>query len=78
MITLKYWNPHYQIALADPIAIGWQNVYQFPLQEKMLTEVYRGALYYRLRGSTHRISYWQLKKGLQKKQILIKEELLPF
>lgn len=78
MIILKYWNPQYQIALADPIAIGCQNVYQFPLQEKMLNEVYRGALYYRLRGSSHRISYQQLKKGLLKKHILIEEELLPF
>ncbi len=73
MIVLKYWNSKYQIALAD-----WQNVYQFPQEEKMLKEVYRGTLYYRLRGSSRRISYQQLKRGLVKKRVFIKEELLPF
>lgn len=73
MIVLKYWNPLYQIALAD-----WQTVYQFPQKKMMVKEVYRGSLYYRLKGSSRRISYRQLKKGLLKKQIFIKEELLPF
>mgnify|MGYP003496123392 CR=1 FL=1 len=75
MIILKYWNPQYEIAFAD-----WQNVYQFPQKIKMLREVYRGELYYRMPGSCKRISYKQLKRGLQKKQIIIHEELnlLPF
>ncbi len=73
MIVLKYWNPQHKIALSD-----WQTVYQFPQEEKMLKEVYRGALYYRLRGSSRRLSYQQLKRGLVRKQLFIKEELLPF
>ena len=75
MIVLKYWNPAHQIAMAD-----WQMVHQFPLKIKMLNEVYRGELYYRMPGSHHRISYKQLKRGLQKKRIIINEELnlLPF
>ena len=75
MITLKYWNPDYKIGLAD-----WKTVYHFSEKELMIKEVHQGRLYYRLKGSSHRISYLQLKKGLQKKQIIIQEELnlLPF
>lgn len=75
MTILKYWNPNYQIALAD-----WKQVYQFPEKELMIKEIHQGQLYYRLRGSARRISYRQLRKGLQKKQIIIYEELnlLPF
>lgn len=56
----------------------WQNVYQFPQKEKMMSEVYRGALYYRVRGLARRISYRQLKIGLQRKQIGVINDLLPF
>lgn len=73
MIVLKYWNPLYNIALFD-----WQTVYQLPQEEVMLKEVYRGALYYRLRGASTRISYLQLKRGLVRKLVLIKEKPLPF
>ena len=75
MIVLKYWNPALQIGLAD-----WKQVYQFPKKELMIKEIHQGQLHYRLPGSSRRISYKQLKKGLQKKQIIIQEELnlLPF
>ena len=73
MVVLKYWNPTHLIAIAD-----WQHVYQFPQKEKMEKEVYRGALYYRVRGSSRRISYMQLKKGLERKAMGIINELLPF
>lgn len=73
MVLLKYWNPKYEIALAD-----WQSAYQFPQKLKMQIEVYRGALYYRAKGSARRISYLQLKKGLQRKNMGIINELLPF
>jgi hypothetical protein len=75
MIILKYWNPAYQIGLAD-----WKQVYQFPQKELMIKEVHQGNLYYRCRASNRRITYKQLKKRLQKKQIVIEEELylLPF
>lgn len=75
MIIAKYWNPLLNIAMADR-----QLVYQFPKKIQMLREVYRGELYYRVPGSSKRISYKQLKRGLIKKQIIIPEELylLPF
>ena len=75
MTLLKYWNPAYQIGIAD-----WKQVYQFPKKELMIREIHQGQLCYRLRGSARRISYRQLKRGLQKKQIIIHEELklLPF
>ena len=71
MVILKYWNEQLQIGLAD-----WKNVYQFP-QQILHKEIHQGTLCYRLKGSSKRISYHQLKKGLIKKEIIIKEEL-PF
>lgn len=75
MIILKYWNESLQIGMAD-----WKTVYQFPQQELMIKEIHQGNLHYRRPGSNHRISYRQLKMGLQKKEIIIYEELnlLPF
>lgn len=75
MIILKYWNETLQIGIAD-----WKTVYQFPQKELMIKEIHQGNLYYRCSGSNHRISYRQLKKGLQKREIIIHEELylLPF
>ena len=75
MIALKYWNESLQPGLAD-----WKTVYQFPQKELMEKEIHQGNLYYRSRGSNRRISYKQIKKGLIKKQIFIKEALfiLPF
>ena len=72
MIILKYWNAQLQIGLDD-----WKNVYQFPQQQLMQTEIHQGKLSYRLKGSTKRISYHQLKRGLIKKQSIINENL-PF
>jgi uncharacterized lipoprotein YajG len=73
MIILKYWNPQLQIALAN-----WRTVHQFPGQQLMIAEVHQGKLHYRLKGSSKRVSYARIKKGLQKKEIRIKEELMPF
>lgn len=68
----KYRNEQLQLAMLD-----WRTVYQFPQQEKMSVEIHQNKLYYRNRGQLKRISYSQLKKGLIKKQIIIKEHL-PF
>ena len=46
--------------------------------KKMINEVYRGALYYRVKGSARRISYIQLKKGLIRRSMGIINEWLPF
>lgn len=72
MIILKYWNAQLQIGLAD-----WRNVYQFPQEEIMFTEIHQGKLCYRCKWFSKRISYDRLKKGLVKKRLVIKEEL-PF
>ena len=75
MIILKYWNEKLQIGLAD-----WKQVYKFPEQDLMNKEIHQDSLYYRQPGTALRISYKKLKKGLQKKKIIIYEELnlLPF
>lgn len=73
MIRLKYYHPLYRIALSN-----WQNVYQMPEGVLMYKEVFQGSLYYRCPGSTKRIRYQQLKKGLIVKTTLLKEPLLPF
>ncbi len=72
MIILKYWNAQLQIGLSD-----WKNVYQFPQQQLLYKEIHQGKLYYRQKGSSKRISYDKLKKGLIKKQLIVKENL-PF
>ena len=72
MIILKYWNHRLRIGLAD-----WQTVYQFPQEQLMYIEIHQGKLCYRLKGSSKRVSYDQVKHGLVKKEIIIKENL-PF
>lgn len=72
MVILKYWNAQLQIGMAD-----WKNVYQFPQQQLMQTEIHQGNLYYRLKGSSKRISYNQIKAGLVKNKHIIKEDM-PF
>jgi hypothetical protein len=73
MIQLKYYNPVYQIALSN-----WQMVYQLPQGILMYKEVHQGSLYYRCPGSSKRIRYQQLKKGLIQKITFINEPVLPF
>lgn len=72
MIILKYWNLQLNIGLED-----FKNAWQFPQKIKMCTEVHQGRLYFRLRGTSKRISFEQVKKGLIKKQVTI-TEWLPF
>ena len=73
MIQLKYYHPVYQIAL-----IKWQQVYQLPQGVLMYKELYQGNLYYRSPGSSKRIRYQQLKKGLIQKVTFVTEVQLPF
>jgi len=46
--------------------------------EKLFIEIYKGNIVFRKRGSTIRISYNNIKKGLIRKSILIKKQPLPF
>lgn len=75
MIRINYFNPILNIGLSS-----WREAWllsgKYP--EKLYTELYRGSLVFRLRGSNRRISYLQLKKDLIKEVMFIQEEPLPF
>jgi hypothetical protein len=74
---VKLFNPFYKIGL-----VSWREAWLFEsdFPEKLFTEVHKGKLVFRKKGSTVRISYRQLKKGLIKKRILIKQPppFIPF
>lgn len=71
-IELRYTNDRLQIGMVDS-----KHVYQFsPSFTPLLPETHRGKLVYRLRGSSRRISYDMVKKGLVK-QVFIIEQLVP-
>lgn len=75
-IKLKYFNESLQIGM-----LNWREVYLLkPQIVKLNIEVDDGRLVYRAPGSTKRISYKTLKKGLRKKTFSIFEEVfvLPF
>ena len=70
IIKLKLINEKLSIGM-----VNWKEVYIYsPKQMKMTPEVDRGRLVYRAKGSERRISYQMIKKGLIKKEYLIKEE----
>jgi hypothetical protein len=73
----KLFNPNFNIGL-----VSWREAWLFNTEfpEKLITEVHKGKLVFRKKGSANRISYRQLKNGLIKKTILIKQPppSLPF
>lgn len=75
MKATKYVNWELNIGL-----VSWQEAWlllkPFPLQ--LLTEYYRGALVFRIPGTSQRIAYKKLKQGLEPARIIITEEPLPF
>jgi hypothetical protein len=72
---VKLFNPQLKIGL-----VSWCEAWLFETEypEKLYTEVYKGRLVFRQRSSSKRTSYCNLKKGLIRKQILIKEKSLYF
>jgi hypothetical protein len=46
--------------------------------QQLYTEVHKGKLVFRVPGTSRRISYQRLKKGLVRKIIIIKEKTPPF
>jgi hypothetical protein len=63
-IICKYYNPHLKIALGK-----WNQAFFIPTdvhlkRVALVPEYYRGALVFRLPGSSKRISYKLLKKDL--------------
>lgn len=72
-IYFKYLNAELDVGVLD-----LKNVYILrPELKKLLPEVYKGKLVYRIQGSSKRISYSKIKKGLVKKSFYIMETL-PF
>ncbi len=70
-LQLHYYNVKLQIGL-----VNLKTVYLLkPKPTLLLAEVYRGKLVYRAKGSSKRISYDQIKKGLLKKVFWIVEEV---
>lgn len=66
-INLQYLNQKLNIGMLD-----WKNVYLLkPCLVKLIPEVYKGKFIYRISGSSKRISYSNIKKGLIKKSFSI-------
>ena len=71
IIKLKYTNPQLQIGL-----LNWRTVYLLqPRPVPLHLEVERGRLVYRVKGSSRRISYALIKKGVIKKAVTIQKEV---
>ncbi|HWJ28730.1 MAG TPA: hypothetical protein VNS32_19455 [Flavisolibacter sp.] len=69
-IKLNYINPKLNIGMQDI-----KHVYHLKDAVLLQPEVYRGKLVYRAKGSSKKISYNQLKKGLMKQVYWIKMEV---
>lgn len=67
---VKLFNPQLKIGL-----VSWREAWLFDdeFPEKLFIEVHKGNLVFRKRGSSERFSYKQIKKGLIRKKIFIKE-----
>ena len=70
-IKLRYINERLHVGMADI-----KEVYLLSPQLTLLRpEVYKGMLVYRAKGSSRRISYAQIKRGLVKRSLVVKEEI---
>ena len=70
-IELYYINHRLQIGLSDV-----KHAYLLaPGFTPLITEVYKGNLVYRVKGTTKRISYKELKKDLVKKRKTIEQKV---
>jgi hypothetical protein len=80
IIICKYYNPNLKIALGK-----WNQAFFIPTDVHLkpvalVPEYYRGALVFRLPGSSKRISYKLLKKNLVPAvtEIVVNDFILPF
>ena len=75
MITTKWVSEQYNIGM-----VSWREAWLLtsPFPVRLITEIYRGSLVFRIPNTSKRIGYNALKKNLRKKQIVIEEEPLPF
>ena len=70
-IKLNYFNEELKIGL-----VSWREAYQlFPAVRPLNLETYRGRIIHRLKGSSKRVSYKRMKKGLVKKSLIIQIEV---
>lgn len=70
-VNLNYFNPRLNIGMVDI-----KHVYLLTPEPTLLQlEVYRGKLVYRAKGSSKRISYDQIKKGLVKRDFYVLEQV---
>ena len=72
MLILKYWDERLKMGLVD-----FKTAYQFPQEIKMDTEMHQGKIYFRVKGSSKRISYNQVKRNLVKRLTVI-DDKIPF
>ena len=75
-ISIKYINPILNLGIEDV-----RNVWLLSASPvKLTTNIHQGSLIFRLPVSGKRISYKTLKRGLIKKQLIIRRpyQLLPF
>jgi hypothetical protein len=71
--VIRYWNKKLNLGMVD-----WRTVYLLVEEPVLLkAEVYKGALVYRLPGTTRRFRYMDFKAGAVKKRIVIYHNL-PF
>ncbi|TXI80960.1 MAG: hypothetical protein E6Q39_01930 [Crocinitomicaceae bacterium] len=75
IIRIQYVNENLQIGL-----VNWRQAWLLSENppKQLCTEVYKGKLVFRISGTSKRFSYHRIKQGLIKKQIIIKEDPLPF
>jgi hypothetical protein len=72
---IQYVNEILQIGL-----VNWRQAWLLSTNppQQLYTEVHKGKLVFRVPGTSRRISYQRLKKGLVKKLIIVKQRPLPF
>jgi len=75
MVKTKWVDEQHKIGLVEWNE-AWLLASPFPL--KLLTEIYKGSLVFRIPRTSRRFGYKTLKKHLRKKEIVTKEEPLPF
>ena len=75
MVKTKWVDEEHKIGL-----VKWNEAWLLnaPYPLKLVTEVYRGSLVFRVPKTSKRFSYKTLKRFLARKEIIIKEEPMPF
>jgi len=70
-LTFKYIHPQLRIGLNS-----WRDVYLLkPVLLQLTSEVCRGKLIYRAKGSSRRFSYNQIKQGLVRQRYVVEQDV---